>query len=409
MLWIALFAICISAHAWVVRDAWHVAAGIRDGRDYASYHYAAVIAADGGDPYDARTLSDTARADGTRRTVNPFFYPPPFLWLVAWSPRLRLDAAYRAWFWINEGSALASVVLAWAALKRAGPAVPAILAVAFVLCTAVPDNLHMGQANFPVLAVALAGLWLEERYPIAGGSLVGVACMWKMSPALFVASWLVRGRTTSVIAACVTAVVLSIATIPLLGATDQLRFYAHVLPGFGSGDYNGLSVPITMYGNHSIPNLYAQWFPGEGTLSRPARALSAATALILVGGALYRARTASREAGIAALGVAMLLIPVYTYEHHVVWAIPAVVVVGSALWDGKIDRRWAVVYGLAVLAWAFPLGTLKAGSTAAMHASPALAWALQESKCAALIALFGLAIAIRPAPAVAISPPAPAS
>lgn len=401
--WIALLVACLAVHATVVRAAWTKVSDIHDGRDYASYHYAAVVAAEDGDPYDVQALSDAARADGTRRNVNPFFYPPPFLWLVAWAPRVPLDAAYRAWFWINEASALAGVGFAWAALRRAGPAIPAILLVAFTLCSAVPDNLHMGQANFPVLAVALAGLWLEERHPIAGGSLVGVACMWKMSPALFVAHWLVRGRHTSAIAACVTAVVLSIATLPLLGAADQLRFYTHVLPGFGSGDYNGLSVPITMFGNHSIPNLYAQRFPGHGTLSPLARVLSAATALILVGGTLARVRTLPREASIAALAVLMLLIPVYTYEHHVVWALPAVAVVGSALWSGTIDRRWAPVYLLAAAAWAFPLGEVKWASEHAAHSAWIAGWALQEAKCAALIALFGLAVAIRSTPST--SPP----
>src|SRR5262249_28780070 len=156
------------------------------------------------------------------------------------------------------------------------------------------------------------------------------ACMWKMSPALFVIAWLVRGRWSPAIAAVIAAVVLSLLTLPILGPSGQLAFYLHVLPGFSSGTYNGLTVPISLYGNHSIPNIYDALFPASAAgLSRAARLLSTGTALVLVGGtfgALAWRGTRDWPAEIATLAMIMLLIPVYTYEHHVVWAIPAVVV-----------------------------------------------------------------------------------
>src|SRR5262245_33184272 len=55
------------------------------GRDFASYHYAAKVAWAGGNPYDKGALDARARQEGTRPEVHPFFYPPPFLMLAAWS------------------------------------------------------------------------------------------------------------------------------------------------------------------------------------------------------------------------------------------------------------------------------------------------------------------------------------
>ena len=66
------------------RPAWEKVSAGGGGRDFASYYYAAQVALEGGDPYDTPALSAAAVADHTRRSVHPFFYPPPFLFSVAW-------------------------------------------------------------------------------------------------------------------------------------------------------------------------------------------------------------------------------------------------------------------------------------------------------------------------------------
>jgi hypothetical protein len=81
-------------------------------------------------------------------------------------------------------------------------------------------------------------------------------------------------------------------------------------------------VPITIYGNHSLPNLFAQVFPGSGRLALPSRILSSGAAVGLVVGAMIAFRRVEDErqrvAQVAAIAVLMLIIPVYTYEHS--WA-----------------------------------------------------------------------------------------
>ena len=98
----------------------------------------------------------------------------------------------------------------------------------------------MGQANFPGLLLALAGLWQAEKdREWLGGALMGAACMLKMSPALWVVWWLARQRWRAAAGAVLCGAALSLLVLPLAGPSVQLRFYTEILPTFGSGDYNG--------------------------------------------------------------------------------------------------------------------------------------------------------------------------
>ncbi|MFT5460440.1 MAG: alpha-1,2-mannosyltransferase, partial [Myxococcota bacterium] len=303
-----------------------------------------------------------------RRSVHPFFYPPPFLLAMLWAVPLDLHTALQVWFWIDELAALAAMLALWGWWREHDAEHVAVLvAGTFALMTAVPNNHIMGQMNFPALALALGGLWLTDRgRPGFGGALLGAACMWKMSPALLVAWWLLRREWVAVAWACATAAVLTLAAIPLVGLEHQVRFYTEVLPKFGSGDYNGLSVPIDMFGNHSVPNLWNEVARGDDLSLTPiARALSTLTTLGLVLGLGVAFRrpgpdALQRAAQVGAVGVVMLLVPVYTYEHHLVWAIPAVVVVALGLRDGRLDPRWMPVLAFAIAVWAYDLQDLKA-------------------------------------------------
>jgi hypothetical protein len=176
----------------------------------------------------------------------------------------------------------------------------------------------------------------------------------------------------------------------------QLRFYREVLPAFGSGDYNGLAVPISLYGNHSLPDVYNLLFPGTGrTLSPTAQSLGTATALALPVLTLWSARRGPQDAwsGAAQFGslcVCMLLIPVYTYEHHVVFALPAAVVAGGAVLTGRLPRAWSL---LILLAWPVWAGSLQGFKSQAQSIEPV--WAsllIEESKFAALLVFYAACV-----------------
>ena len=197
-----LIAFLLVWHAFAVGGALREAQKSDHGRDYATYHYAAQVALDGGDPYSKRALGRAAQADGTRRSVFPFLYPPSFLLLAAPFSFLSLKAAYLLWFGLGEVAlaGLATALSRW--WGRHDPAVTVIVVGALAVTTLVPDNLLMGQANLPVLALAVGGLALAEGRDgrrgllgeLGGGVLVGAAIALKLSPALLVGWWILRLR-----------------------------------------------------------------------------------------------------------------------------------------------------------------------------------------------------------------------
>ncbi len=397
-----LVALALCWHLLSLAPAWSQAAKERHGRDFASYYYALQVAAEGNNPYVRQDLGAEAREDGTRGGVHPFFYPPPFLLSVAWAKPMSLSAAYQAWFWLDELCGLLTVALLarwWAPL---GSSVEPALWGAFALATAVPNNHLMGQANLPVMLALIGGLALVSRgRDLPGGALVGLACMWKMSPALFVAMWLLQRRWTPAVAAVGAAVLASVLSLPLVGLSDQIWFYTRVLPGFSSGDYNGLSVGIDIWGNHSFANVYDAWLPnpdaGSMRLGATAQALTTATALALVGavGWLFRKPAAdplAEAARIGAVGIVMLLVPVFTYEHHVIWALPALAALIVAVERGRLGAGAAVALGVSIALWAFDLAELKSAANGLDN--PLVTFALREGKFSALLVILGLSVRV---------------
>lgn len=389
-----------------VLPAWQTSqAHFGGGRDFASYYYAALAASEGEDPYEVRRLTALAREQGERRSVHPFLYPPPFLLMVAWAPQLDLRTAHAVWFWLDAAWAVLTGLALWRWWRPLGNAVPVLVAGLVAANTAVASNHLMGQANFPALALAVAAMFALERRRVGwAGALLGTACMLKMSPALLVLWWLWRGEWRAVSWACATAVALSVAALPLVPADVQLGFYMRVLPTFASGDYNGLRVPIDLFGNHSIPNLWATLWPVDGmqTLSPHARAASVASSLALLLGLgwAFRRPAADRvqlAAQFAAVCVVMLLLPVYTWEHHVVWALPAAVLALLALLRGWLPGPWAVLVLPCIVLWCLELSLLRAQWSALGQTTPA-ALAIRELKFVALLGLLAVSLTLGAGP-----------
>lgn len=393
----ALLAVFVALHSLSVLGKWQEAKKDRSGRDFASYYYAVKVADQGGDPYVTQNLTKAARAEGTRRSgVFPYFYPPTFLSLSSWVLPLDLVSAYRAWFWLDELATLAALLILGLWWRQLGGAVPLALGLSLGLLTAIPNNHIMGQANFPVLFFVLLGLSVEERRPILSGILVGTACMMKMSPALFVMWWLLRGKWTPAISSVVWAVVFSLLTIPIMGIGDQLNFYTQVLPGFAKGTYNGLNVGINLFGNHSFPNIWDAVFNGgqvkTTALTGGAKGVSTLTTLLLLGLAGWRFRRGagsleSRAAQVGCIGVLMLLIPVMTYEHHIVWAIPAVAALCVSVSRGRFPGWAVVMIGVMIGVWCYDLVGLKK-MWQAVGPTSATGVLIRESKFVALLVFY---------------------
>ncbi|MEC7947126.1 MAG: glycosyltransferase family 87 protein [Myxococcota bacterium] len=353
------------------------------GRDFATYHYAVQEAWAGGDPYDTPALGRRARADGTRRAVHPYFYPPPFLLGMLWAVPLSLSTAYQLWFGIQQLCVFGIL----AAMRRWFGASWLLLALILATFTPVPDNLKMGQANLPVLLLTVVGLW-RAAGP-AGGVLVGMAGMAKMSPAINLLGWMGTGRWRPALLSVLTAVGLSVAALPLVGLDTQLRFYTEILPGFSTGEYHGLRVPITLPANHSIPDLFNQLWPGPDKHHLDPRAAGASKLVSagLIAGMVPIFRRSRGKLGEAcafgALAVLSTVTPVYAYEHHLVFLLLPAAALGAAVGRGLLPRGAGWIAGAAGFFTAWPLYVLRP----AQNAMPAFAWMLQESKFAGAMTL----------------------
>ena len=393
--WI-LFA-CLAFYVWQAAGPWKDKVwNVKHGRDFASFYYAARVAHEQGDPYAYRALSKLAQKEKTRKgSVHPFFYPPPFLLSFLWVLPLDFVTAYRIWYVADHLFLLIIALALWR--WRPSPAMAGGLAVMAATYSPIPDNDWMGQVNLLVLACVVPGLLLAERgHERWGGALVGLACMLKMSPALLVAWWLLHRRWNAVGAAVAAGLGLSLLALPLADAELQWRFYTEVLPGFGQGSYHGLTVPIDLPHNHSIPSLLHEILGGgtKTSLGPLARGISRLVGLLLLGGLAWRFRrrpgdptSALCQAG--AVVVLMLVLPVYSYEHHMVWMILPYAAAAAALASGRLGRRWWWVLVSCYLVQALPLDWLKEiykGLDALGSLRQPVYYALRESKfIAALI------------------------
>ena len=397
-----LIAAAAAWHAVAVAASWASVGEDTGGRDFASYYYAAQAAVRGLDPYDVSVLSRLAAADGTRAEVHPFFYPPPFLLLVAWAPAMSLYQAFRVWFWLDELALVVALGALWAWRRSFGPTHGLALVVAAALATAVPNNHGMGQANLVVLAFTVAGLAVADAgRPGLGGALLGAACTFKMSPFLFVLYAASQRRWRLVGGVFAAAVGLAVASLVVAGPAVQLAFWARVLPGFAQGTYNGLQVDPQLFGNHSVPNVLDWVLPGRsGRLSTATQVLSTGFAVLSIGGLGWAFARPARDAladaaRVGAIGVGMLLIPLYTYEHHVVWAIPAVAVCVVAAEQGRLRPAAVVAAGLAIAVWAFELGELRSlWLTATQAVGLTVARGIAELKFVALLVLLGVTVGL---------------
>ena len=316
----------------------------RSGRDYASYHYAVQAVTQNVSPYDVDQLNRLAKKEGARRTVHPFFYPPPAILSVMWVNPLTLLDGYHAFFWFNQCCLLLTLYV----IRRWRKTSWNILLAGTLLLWPVFDTMKMGQLNLFV------GLMMVVALRHTSGLALSVAAMTKMSPALLFFAWVMDKRWKAVYWCALGCVGLSILSFPWVSLSAQWDFYTQILPEFSSGAYHGLTIPINIPANHSIPDLYNQLFPGETQtkLSSIAKSLSSITSVLILSSLLLLIRKVrmpdSKLFVSLSLIPLMLVTPVYCYEHHLALLLLPIVLCLETLSTKSVS--WRVV-GWSVLAF----------------------------------------------------------
>jgi alpha-1,2-mannosyltransferase len=255
-------------------------------------------------------------------TVYGFTYPPFALLsmvpmeLVSWHTAVALSivlgaaASVLLLYWLVDPVVLRRGWPRWYALGLAG--------VLFAALEPVRDTFSFGQVNLLLMALVYADLRLLSRGSRLAGLGIGLATAIKLTPALFIGYLLVARRyRAAAVAAGTTAGATLLAALAMPDASRV--FWTEAL--WDTGRVGSLGY----VSNQSLRGLVARLYPTGGGLFW---VLLAAVVLVIWG---YRVRQAGDDAtGFALTGVVACLVSPVTWVHHLVWLIPALVLLADA-------------------------------------------------------------------------------
>lgn len=322
--------------ALVYAMAWqeHVHSGALN--DFATYVAAARVYAQGLDPYDLESLL-VGSPIGPEFPLFPFVYPPPFLALLSWVPGVEPASAYAIWFGLNEALTLAGVLLF---ARACGPRIPGwAWALALAASAAVPNQLAAGQSGGLLLAFLGAACWAAAHNRLATtGLILGLSLALKpmLFPSLILLAIAKRSLRPILFAALTYALVhaafLAVHLAP--GGLDPGHaaalietFHTRVLPSLPGGQFLRPTLPLDFFGNQSIGSLLVHH--AEGQVERPSHAWIALVPAAL----LALASIPKRQPGplFVAAALAPLLVAAFLFEHHLLFAVPALALAATTL------------------------------------------------------------------------------
>lgn len=198
----------------------------------------------------------------------------------------------------------------------------------FALFEPVRDTFSFGQVNLLLVALVFADARLlatgHGRYAGIG---IGLASAIKLTPALFIGYLLITGRRRQAATATATAAAVTLLAA-LLDPGASRTFWTEAL--WDTGRVGSLSY----VSNQSLQGVVARLGPDSG-----GHGLWPVCVIAVLAVWVYRARAAVRggddAAGFALTALAACLVSPVTWVHHLVWVIPAFVMLG----DSALRRR----------------------------------------------------------------------
>lgn len=268
----------------------------------------------------------------------PFTYPPISSVLFAPLTFVPFGVASAVTVLATVGALVLVLVTVLRSLDApVWPVVVAPLAVALAI-EPVRQTLDFGQVNAVLMAlVVLDALVRTPRWP--RGALIGLAAAVKLTPALFVLFFLLRGDRRAALTAGVSFLLATGAGF-LFAGEDSVRYWTATV--FDPGRIGG----VLQASNQSITALLAR-LEIESTLlwGVLCAALLAATVV-----AMRRAFAEGRHTWALALNAlgALPLSPV-SWSHHWVWAMPILLTAGVSWWRSRTPGALAVAAGGTLL------------------------------------------------------------
>jgi alpha-1,2-mannosyltransferase len=313
---LAILLLAAAATVWSVQ-------GVRKaerstGNDLVGYLAASEALYNGADPY---------------RVPDRFPYIYPLFFAAAIYPLSALSVPAASVIWSLIQLACLAYILRSGRLARGLP--PGELAILAALLVAVfgdvlQNELANGQVNLVVLALALAGIRLETRSLYFGPLLLGAAVAVKLTPALLLVYWCVKGRWRSVLAASAWALALTLLPWAVVGHRLWSLYAAYVedflLARIGAPALDGIIF---------TPAGFWAWLTGTSA-GGVAGVISAAA--VVSGLVLWHLRLPDRDTqandsadDAAPYFAATLLLSPMSEIHHLTYLLPAAGVVACAV------------------------------------------------------------------------------
>jgi alpha-1,2-mannosyltransferase len=277
-----------------------------------------------------------------------FTYPPfaaVVMYPMAWLPVVAVIAVMFvvsvAAIVITTGWLVAPVARrhGWPVWYALGLAIPLV-----TVLEPIRETVTFGQINL-VLALLILGdlLVVTRRGSRWAGVGIGLAAAIKLTPAIFIGYLLLTRRTRPALTAMATAAAATLVAVAVHPA-DSWRYWTRVLWQASRVGH------LDQIPNQSLLGLlYRVAYPHPAN-----RVLWLALAAVALALGMWRAALAGRRgdevAGLALTGMTGSLVSPVSWQHHLYWFVPALVVlVDVAASRPAPHRRWYL--GLAVLVW----------------------------------------------------------
>ncbi len=245
--------------------------------DFNTYYAAAVLWAEGRNPYDGQSTEDFLRShDLAYIPDSNYIYPPYFAAVLSLGIFLPLLIFGFLWYVVN----LASLAMALCLILRgqrlsASDALPLWRDALVFACLFAPvcHAFYVGQTNAVLLLlVAAAFLCCQRGREVAAGVLLGIATLIKISPGLLALHFLLARRHIALVAMAVTTVGIPVITLPFF--RDDLAAFFATVP-------QRLSQPMPHLVNQSLNGFFSRLFT-TNAFTEPVVALDPVGVLTLV-------------------------------------------------------------------------------------------------------------------------------
>ena len=351
------------------------------GSDLSSYHAAGYLIRTGqaeslydvapGDTILGDATSGPYRQAGDRLGVKRqhyYIYPPFFALVVSPLSFLSFAAARAVWL-VMELLLVGLFVWIYSAWRRHDGTNMTLMEAGLVAVTLGLEflpliwELAIGQTTVLILVLLAGCLLMAKRGSEAtAGLLLGLATAIKLTPALLIVYFALRGRKRLAVWGAGCFLAANLAAMAALGLASHAEFFGEVVPRMSGGTAYFLNQSLAgtfnrLLGDGDVRQVYLED-------SAIVKILAAATSLILLGITAYviRSRQAARWTAAAAphglsldleacalIALSLVISPISWSHHYLLALLPLYTVVAAAGRSGRRSLGWAVAVGVAFL------------------------------------------------------------